>query len=234
MAVNCSMEEPPGRDYPFAGLPYIRSIERAGGIPFLVPALSRPAEAERLAALADAALFTGSDDIYPAFYRQKPHPACGDRVPRGKTRTDLALFRAARARGIPVLAICGGLQLANVACGGTLIQDIASAVPGALGHRSARGAPASRHAVRIEAGTLLARVLGRRMAQVNSYHHQAADRVGRTLRVSARAPDGVVEALEGTEGASLIAVQWHPERMAADDPVQRRLFAWLIRSARAP
>lgn len=232
IALNCSMEEPPGRPYPFLKLDYVAAVERAGGVPVLVPSLARPALVHRIVRSMDAVIFTGSDDIDPACYGQQKDPACGRLVPRRKTRTDLALFSAARARRLPILGICGGLQLVNVALGGTLIQDIAISVPGALRHSSVPRRPPAAHAVRVEPRTLLERLLGPGVCKVNSYHHQAVARLGRGLRVNARASDGLIEGVEGVDGPPLLAVQWHPERMAQKSPKQQKLFAFIVRAAR--
>ncbi len=238
IALNCDLEEGPGRHRPFLSMPYLGAVERAGGVPLLVGPLSDPARADALAARVDGVIFTGSDDIDPAFYGKRREPACGRIVPRAKTETDLALFRAARRRRLPVFGICGGFQLANIALGGTLIQDIPSWNPRALKHKNPlvkmprRAVPM--HPVEVVPGTRLSRLVGAGRFTVNSAHHQAVDRLGKGLRVSATAPDGVVEAFEGTAGPYLLAVEWHPERLPAGHRMRKPLLADFVRACRRP
>jgi putative glutamine amidotransferase len=144
----------------------------------------------------------------------------------------MALVAEATRRGLPILAICRGVQVLNVARGGTLTQDVPSEVEGGLGHEQ--------HAVRWEdlwhgltvvEGTRLGGIAGRTTVQVNSFHHQAAERIGEGLVVSARAPDGVIEGLEDPAHPFLVGVQWHPERRP-DDPLTVGLFAAFVAAAR--
>jgi putative glutamine amidotransferase len=215
IGINCDFEEAGEgrRHYPYLYLAYQDFVEAGGGIPLLLPPLGRPADAEALLDRIDGLLFTGSDDIDPACYGQPKHARCGRLIPSRKTDSDLALFRAARARRKPIFGICGGMQLVNVALGGTLIQDIPSQKPGGVVHKGERGAAAlPEHPISIEPGTQLAEEIGEPSCIVNTGHHQAIDRPGEGLRASARAPDGIVEAIEG-EGPFLTAVQWHPEKI---------------------
>ncbi len=236
IALNCDYEQGTERKHPFLSLAYLEAVERAGGIPFLVGPLADPAGADAIAARADGILFTGSDDIDPAFYGKRREPACGRIVPHAKTETDLVLFAAARRRGLPVFGICGGFQVVNIALGGTLLQDIPTRVPGALQHKlpfvkmPGRGIPV--HPVDVVAGTRLARLVGAGRRVVNSSHHQAIDRLGRGLRISALSPDGVVEAVETRAGPYLLAVEWHPERLSAGHRMRDALFADFVRAAR--
>lgn len=225
--LNCDMEAGTGRPHPFLSVAYLEAVERAGGIPFLAGPLRDPRAADAVAARADGVVFTGSDDI---------DPACGRIVPRAKTETDLALFAAARRRGLPILGICGGFQLANVALGGTLIQDIPAHVPGALLHKRPRVKMPRRslplHPVDVLPGTRLAHLVGAGRRAVNSAHHQAIGRLGRGLRVSAIAPDGVIEAVESRSGGRLLAVEWHPERLRTGHRMREPLFRDLVAAAR--
>lgn len=237
IALNCDLESGTGRPHPFLVQAYPEAVERAGGIPFLVGPLRNPRAADAIAARADAIVFTGSDDIDPAFYGARKEPACGRIVPRAKTETDLAFFAAARRRGLPILGICGGFQLANVAFGGTLLQDIPSGVPRPLRHKRdprekmPKGA-LPLHPVDVLPGTRLARLVGTGRRPVNSAHHQAIGRLGRGLRVSAVAPDGVVEAVEARSGGYLLAVEWHPERLPVGHRMREPLFRDLVAAAR--
>ncbi|MBI3567888.1 MAG: gamma-glutamyl-gamma-aminobutyrate hydrolase family protein [Gemmatimonadetes bacterium] len=209
-------------------LNYVRSTEGAGLTPLVVPPY---ADASRAASVLDAAaglLLTGGEDVDPRLYGAVPHPTTQAPNP-ARDETELALLRLARERRIPVLAICRGIQLVNVAFGGTLVQDLPSERPSAIVHDQGEERSRRSHAVTLAADSLVASAAGSTAFDVNSYHHQAVDRLGTGLRVTGRAPDGVVEACEGTEaGWWLLAVQWHPEDLTTDAPGwDRGLFrAW--------
>lgn len=199
--------------------PYFAALRAAGLEPFA-------AEASRGIAEAEGLLLTGGSDIDPRFYGQQPDRALGETDPE-RDAYELELLTLADRTGLPVLAICRGMQLVNVHRGGTLIQHLAQSER----HRR-RDTPASAavHPVVISAGSRLQEILGADQAQVNSRHHQAVDRLGAGLAISARdAEDGVVEAIEDPSHTFLVAVQWHPEDQAPVDEVQRRLFTAFAR-----
>lgn len=200
----------------------LRSVIRAGGEPLALFAESALTPEARLEGL-DALLVPGGADIDPRRYGEEPLSTTATADFAAQDQFEADLLAAAIRTGIPVLAICRGFQLLNVEHGGTLVQDLPEDSP----HRN------DTHEVAIERDSALAVTLGVERLPVSSYHHQAIDRVGAGLRVVGRAPDGVVEALEH-ERAPLIAVQWHPEDTAADDPRQQALFTWLVDRARAP
>jgi putative glutamine amidotransferase len=165
-------------------------------------------------------VLTGGSDILPAYYGQEPDPDLGE-VDRERDAFELGLLTMADAADVPTLAICRGVQILNVHRGGTLVQHL----PQSARHRR-NDTPKSQpvHAVRIEAGSKLAGIIGTR-AEVNSRHHQAVDRVGSGLLVTARdAEDGVIEAVEDPTRRFLVGVQWHPEDQAPVDEGQRRIF----------
>jgi putative glutamine amidotransferase len=163
-------------------------------------------------------LLPGGGDVEPARYGEEPHPSLVDVEPL-RDEFEIALVREARSRNLPIFAICRGLQLLNVALGGTLVQDIPSQVPGALEHRLAvppHEAFALAHEVWIDKDTKLARLMSERLGgadtcDVNSRHHQAVKQVAPNFHVSATAPDGVIEAIEDPSAPFCLAVQWHPE-----------------------
>jgi putative glutamine amidotransferase len=214
--------------------PYVACVLEAGGLPMILPnpapALATKAAAAYLSKV-DGLLLTGGDDVDPSNYGQEPHPRLEDRDPV-RDAFEIALARAAHKRAIPVLAICRGMQVANVALGGSLIQDIPSQVGESVRHRKGPDGNPPSHEIAVEDGTRLRELVGGPRALVNSYHHQTADRVAPGLRVSARTADGVVEALEDPEHPFFVGVQWHPER-AAEDPVTRGLFREFMAAARA-
>jgi putative glutamine amidotransferase len=163
-------------------------------------------------------LLPGGGDVEPARYGEEPHPSLVDVEPL-RDEFEIALVREARSRNLPIFAICRGLQVLNVAFGGTLVQDIPTQVPGALEHRFAvppHEAFALAHEVWIDKDTKLARLMNERLGgadtcEVNSRHHQAVKQVAPNFHVSATAPDGVIEAIEDPAAPFCLAVQWHPE-----------------------
>lgn len=199
----------------------LRSVIRAGGEPLTLFAESALPPEERLRGL-DALLVPGGSDIDPRRYGQEAVAAVSPADFAEQDDFEAGMLAAAIRIGVPVLAICRGFQLLNIEYGGTLVQDVEADSP----HRN------SVHDVELEADSALAAAIGASSLPVSSYHHQAIDRVGEGLRVTGRAPDGVVEAIEHPD-APLIAVQWHPEDNAAADERQHALFAWLIEEARA-
>jgi putative glutamine amidotransferase len=197
-------------------LNYARSLEGAGLVPLVVPPLTDPTRAGEILDAAGGLLLTGGEDVNPKLYGAAPHPKLGA-INEQRDATELALLAAARERRLPVLAICRGIQLLNVAHGGTLYQDLPSENPSSIDHDPPNGENARTHGVSIVAGTRLAAATGVSQMSVNSYHHQAAHRVGTGLHVTAVAPDGVIEGLEVDDPAWwVLSVQWHPEDLTTD------------------
>lgn len=186
---------------------YARAVARAGGIPVLIPSAAGDGDLlEETALLIDGLLLPGSRDMDPKFYNEEPHEKLRP-MSLERTETELGLLREAVDKGIPVLGICGGMQLINVFMGGSLYQDIRSFLPGALNHEKG-----SVHDVTAGEGTLLGNITGSGAFPVKSYHHQAVKKLGGGLRASASAPDGIVEGIESGEHPFLLGIQWHPER----------------------
>jgi putative glutamine amidotransferase len=201
---------------------YVHAIERAGGRPVLIPPSEDGVE-ETLDAV-DGLLFSGGSDLDPKLYDQEPHEETFGVVP-GRDRAELALLEAALARDMPVLAVCRGSQVLNVARGGDLVQHLPDVV-GDEKHKHTPGTFAD-HDVTLEEGTRLAALLGDR-APVKSHHHQGFGRVGDGLRVAAYAEDGTIEAVEDPSHPFAMGVLWHPE--AGKD---LKLFEELVSAARA-
>jgi putative glutamine amidotransferase len=208
---------------------YVDAVVRGGGWPMLLAPVDDPEWVASLLSQLDGLVLTGGRDYDPALYGRAPHPKT-ELLSASRVRFDLTLARAALSRGLPTLGICGGIQLLNVARGGTLIQDIPDQLQSAADHHGQKAGYGA-HTVRVEAGTRLAEIVGAGELEVNSSHHQAIDSLGAGLRVAARAPDGVIEAVEGTGDGFLLGVQWHPERLL-DRPEQVRLFEALAEAAR--
>jgi len=211
---------------------YVRAIAAAGLIPLIVPPLAPDAAASVLDSVRGLVL-TGGEDIDPAEYGATQDPAT--QAPHlTRDRCEIALTRLARERRMPTLAICRGLQLANVALGGTLVQDIATGCPGSLRHDRSHDRATRVHSATVASGSALAGALGATSIDVNSSHHQSIARVAEGVRVTARAPDGIVEGAEWTDvDWWMLGVQWHPEELIdADEPWDRALFAAFARTVR--
>lgn len=188
---------------------YVRSVEQAGAVPLVLPPV-RPEDAGLVLDRLDGLVLSGGVDVDPVLYGQPAHPKLG-RVNRRRDDFELALVREALERSVPVLGICRGQQVLNVARGGTLVQDIPSEWTGAMVH-DARGRRWRRaHDVDVLPGTRLGALLRRDSVAVNSFHHQAVASVGDGLAVSARSRDGIVEGIEMPGRRFVVAVQWHPE-----------------------
>jgi len=204
---------------------YVTALERAGLIPLIVPPLS---SAEAAASVLDSVaglVLTGGEDVDPARYGEKRHEKVVS-VNAARDATEAALVEEARARGTPVLAICRGIQILNVALGGSLVQDIPTQCESTIDHDE-EGARTSRsHEISIEPGSLIARAVGTEHCSVNSFHHQSVKRVADGMRVTARSPDGIIEGIESTdEDWWAMGVQWHPEEMTESaEPWDRGLF----------
>jgi putative glutamine amidotransferase len=213
--------------------PYIEAVQAAGGVPVLVPPQASPVTLDALVAMADGVMLTGGGDIAPARYGEVQHPATVG-ISDARDTTEISLIDRAMARELPLLAICRGMQILNVALGGTLCQDLPSLRPGAIEHAQTpaqQRAPAT-HGVRFDPGSRLAGVCGATRIEVNSMHHQAVERMGDGLVAVGRAEDGVIEAAE-FPGRDILAVQWHPEELAGEHAHARALFAWLVSAAAA-
>jgi putative glutamine amidotransferase len=213
---------------------YLDAVRVAGGEPFEVALDLSASDLAKLMATLDAFVLTGSPaDVEPARYHAVRQPKCAPADPN-RDETDLALLKHAFAEHKPVLAICYGIQILNVFCGGSLIQDIPSEWKTTIVHSwdRAKGAPEPHHPIRIEPNSRLTQLGGAAETTVNSSHHQSILEVGHGLRVIARAPDGIIEAVEWTGAADWVTgVQWHPERMP-DHALSAALFRELVGVAR--
>jgi putative glutamine amidotransferase len=206
---------------------YIEAIRRAGGLPVLLP----PGEPhwQELFQNLDGLLLAGGGDIDPALYGGVHHPAIYMIDPE-RDQVELALARNAVAAQLPTLGICRGSQVINVALGGTLIEHLPDIVGDAVPHRLVPGQYA-RHPVTVKPDSRLSTILGQTETVAASSHHQAIRLHAPLLQVVASAADGIIEAVEMTDHPWLVAVQWHPEITAADDPAQQRLFDAFVKAA---
>lgn len=222
--------EPPRREM-VLGLRYLQAVQDAGGTPVVVPPLGAKALASILRRV-DGVCLSGGPDLDPACYGERPHPELGPTFP-ALDQFELALMRGADRAGLPVLAICRGLQLVNVARGGTLHQHLPDYVGDAVVHRLDADNGTALHDVRVEPGSRLAAILGDSETRVNSYHHQATARLGEGLRPVAWSSDGTVEGLEDLGPRFVVAVQWHAEALAAERSDQLGLFSAFVDAARS-
>ena len=207
---------------------YVNAVARAGGRTVLI-ARADGASPEEVLEPFDALLLAGGGDVDPPRYGQEPHDAVYG-VDRDRDELEASLVLAALARGVPTLCVCRGMQVANVALGGTLLQHLPD-VRGLADHGRPPEGPIL-HDVAVDDGTLLRGIVGGAQVRAASHHHQGIDRLGEGLRVSGRSDDGLVESFETTE-EWLVGVQWHPEETAEADPAQQSLFDALVAEARA-
>lgn len=209
---------------------YVTAVVRAGGLPMLIAAAWAPGLAPGYLQRVDGLVLAGGGDMDPGSYGGRSHQTIYE-VDRERDRLELELVRELRTRRLPTLAVCRGMQVVNVALGGTLIEHLPDEVGEAVAHR-APPREAVPHAVRVGAGSRLAAILGAVETSPMSWHHQGIRRLGAGLTAVAHAPDGTIEALELEGEAWLTAVQWHPELTAHEDAVQQGLFEHLVSQAR--
>jgi putative glutamine amidotransferase len=214
------------------GLAYMRAVEQAGGVPVALP----PLENENVDLLLEhlqGLLLTGGPDVDPACYDAEPHKELGP-TDRGVDEFEIALAKHADRRGMPILGICRGAQVLNVARGGSLIQHLPDFTDGTIQHRQTEPGDQTTHEVRVAPDSGLAQTTGGGPVQVNSFHHQAIDRLGIGLRPVAWAQDGVIEAVEGQSGDDrfVLGVQWHAETLTGEAE-QLALFERLVRATKS-
>lgn len=207
---------------------YVEAVRRAGGLAMLVP----PGEPrlDLLLDRLDGLLLTGGGDIDPALHGGRQHESIYN-VNAERDASEIALVRAWLPHRKPLLGVCRGCQVINVALGGTLIEHVPDAVGEDVLHRLPARRPGT-HDIRVAADSALASVIGATSFPAASWHHQAIRQPATSLRPVAWAPDGVIEGVEMPDHPWILAVQWHPELTAANDPLQQRLFEWLIEMAR--
>lgn len=214
---------------------YVLAVLRAGGLPLILPMIPMDhpdydALMDQTIASVDGIVFTGGPDLDPAlYYGEARLPQCGVPVPE-RDRADIALIRRALDVNKPFLGICRGIQVANVALGGSLYQDLNSQLVLSVSHEQPRVSDV--HQVKVEDGTLLKSLVRADTLKVNSRHHQAIKTLAPGLRASAYSEDGIIEAVEFSDGRPALCVQWHPENLAASSAQHQALFDWLIAMAK--
>lgn len=235
IGITMNLEQQPARDLNILDLDYGKAVLQAGGMP--VPLTGTPSAIPDAVRMLDGFVFSGGDDVDPRFYGERPLAGAKIRTsPDARTRFEIGLLKAVLKAKKPVLAICHGAQLVNVALGGKLYQDIGLQIPGAVRHSVSRAGEKVFHAVDALEGTTLCEILegcksGICTIKVRSAHHQSIKNPGKGLRLAAVAPDGVIEALESRGRNFLIAVQWHPEKTPSD-AATKKLFKALVTAAK--
>jgi putative glutamine amidotransferase len=217
----------PGYGKAYVNDDYVTAVEAVGGVPLILPVIADEEHIAEQLSVVDAVIISGGWDVDPLLWGEEPHEKLGETLPQ-RDAFDLALIAQARRQGLPILGICRGIQILNVAAGGTLYQDI-SEQPGSFVRHWQKSHPAqATHTVELQAGSELYELLGGK-ATVNSFHHMAVHEAAPGYRVTARAADQTIEGLEAVDGSPVLAVQWHPEMMQARAKVMQGLFRWLLK-----
>ena len=211
---------------------YLQAIQDAGGVPLVLPLTQHLPTQRLLLTQCSGLLVTGSgSDLAPRWYgERKRFPFA--QMSEDRARLEIGLSKLAFREGVPTLGICGGMQSMNVALGGTLFQDIPGQIRTTIEHRPTTSATKPAHPIDIEPRTLLRDIARKSKIPVNSSHHQSVKAVPSNFQINALAPDGVIEGFEASSHPFWLGVQWHPEFLYLRDPIQKRLFAALIRAAR--
>jgi putative glutamine amidotransferase len=209
---------------------YSEAILDAGGAPVIIPAAQDRKSLDRILSAVQGLILSGGPDVHPRRYGEEPMAGLAE-VDETLDRMELMAAGLAVENNLPVLGICRGIQVLNVALGGTLYQDIASQVPKSICHTPKADKAVNTHTVRIEAGSRLHKLFGQREIWVNGKHHQSVKDVAPGVVVAARARDGVIEAVELPGRRFVIGVQWHPEGTWREDPNSNRLFQAFVRAS---
>jgi putative glutamine amidotransferase len=228
IGITCSWDNESERH--FLGSPYVEAVRAAGGVPVLLANYEKEEEIAKLLEIIDGLLLSGGKDVDPFYFGEETLPQCGEITPL-RDAFEIKLAGMAIKDNVPVLGICRGAQVLNIAAGGTIYQDINTQLAGCLKHYQQAPGWAAAHRINIEKGSLLEAALQCSEIRVNSYHHQAVRDAAPGFKICAKSSDGVVEAVEGPSGLFILGVQWHPEEMWEKEPLFLKLFQALTNSA---
>lgn len=233
IGITTFLENREKKTYSSISYNYLNSVLLAGGIPVPIPIVEDKNDIKQYVDLIDGIIFTGGEDVTPLYYNENPTRYIDYTSPE-RDEQEIQLLKEVLSRNIPVLGICRGIQIINVALGGTLYQDINSQVTGSLGH-SPSELPVHHlfHTIDIQQGSKLYDIFGTQNLKVNSFHHQSVKELGKGLKISALSTDGIIEAVEGTEEDFLVAVQFHPEDLTIKHPHFLKLFKALVEKFRS-
>lgn len=232
IGITCTRMQTSGqRGGSFVTDAYVSAVRHAGGIPILLPIVDEEELNRAWFDRIDGLLLSGGEDIDPRFFNEDPHPQLGQIVPE-RDRQEIWLSRWAISEDKPLLAICRGIQILNVALGGGMVQDIGSQVVQPIQHSQKAPFSHASHNIEIESGTKMENIAGGMATYVNSFHHQSVGEVAPGFVVSAWAGDGVTEAIESVDHPFAVGVQWHPEFLVQTEEHAKRLFKAFIESAR--
>lgn len=220
----------PGYRRSYVNEDYVDSVVQNGGVPFIIPFNEDEEVIKSQMQQVNALILSGGHDVDPHNYGEEPEQKLGNIWPE-RDKFDMTLLKIAEERRIPVLGICRGAQVINVAHGGSLYQDLSYRKEKTLKHSQGQRPTLLTHTVETVAGTKIAELLGKEKLQTNSFHHQLLKKIAPDFKVSARCVDGVVEAIENDD-ASVIAVQWHPEMLHRVSKIQNNLFKYIIEKAK--
>lgn len=225
IGLTAALEEERGRL--FLNRAYVAAVQASGGRTVILPVTGVKEDIEAWIHMLDGLVLTGGGDVDPVYFDEEPRPGCGWIDPE-RDFFELSLVRLALAAGLPVLGICRGLQVLNIAAGGDIYQDINTQVDGCLKHSQQAPRRCPTHLVQVVPGSRLAGIAGTDPWRVNSFHHQAVRRVAAGFAACARAADGIVEAMEKIDHSFVLGVQWHPEAVWEQDTRCRQLFGALV------
>jgi putative glutamine amidotransferase len=220
-----------GRERAFVVYDYIQAVVLAGGVPIILPIVDSEEQIATQVQLIDGLLLSGGQDVSPSYYGENPEPALGA-VLHERDAHELSLVKIAHQSNKPIFGICRGIQLLNVAFGGTLYQDIASHHVESLQHAQKSRPEAAIHSVNIVEGSLLHRLVGSSLIETNSFHHQVVKTVAPGFTVTAKTDDQLIEAMERDGDRFTLGVQWHPELMHKHHPTMQKLFDGFVDASR--
>ncbi|NLJ80871.1 MAG: gamma-glutamyl-gamma-aminobutyrate hydrolase family protein [Firmicutes bacterium] len=230
IGLTCSRQESNPRSH-YVSEAYIQAVLAGGGTPVLIPYQPKQELFQALGSL-DGLILPGGLDVDPNRYGEDPSPECG-KVDPFCDELDLNAAGFALEKNLPILAICRGAQVLNIALGGSLVQDIPTQIRGSVQHEQKAPRWYASHDISLQTASILGGIWGRNPTRVNSFHHQSIAKLGQGLRVVASASDGVVEAVESTRHRFVLGVQWHPEAMIDHYPAALEIFKHFIQAAKA-